>query len=114
MTARIDHLKHLIAEHHIDTVECSLGDLYGQLRGKRLSVSYFLRVAEEGFGMGDGVFSFDHQSAVAETSFTNAAGGYPDMRVRPLLETFRPLPWRPGAAAVLGEALTLGEQAPLP
>src|SRR5262245_2917750 len=114
MTARIDRVKHLMTEHHIDTVECGLGDLHGQLRGKRLPAEYFLSIAEKGFGMGDGVFSFDHQSAVAETTFTNAGGGYPDMLVRPLLDTFRPIPWRPGAAAVLGEALTERDQAPLP
>ena len=105
MTVRIDHLKRLIAEHSIDTVECGLGDLHGQLRGKRLTVGHFLRIAEHGFGMGDGIFSFDHQSAVAETQLTNPASGYPDLRVRPLLDTFRPVPWRPGAAAVLCEWL---------
>jgi glutamine synthetase len=113
MTARLDHLRHLLAEHHIDTVACGLGDLHGQLRGKRLTADHFLRVAAAGFGMGDGVFSFDHSSAVAETRFTNAAGGYPDLLARPLLDTFRPVPWQTGTAAVLCEALT-PEGEPLP
>src|SRR5262249_21775422 len=113
VTAGLDRIQKIITEHRIDTVECGLGDLHGQLRGKRLSVEHFLAVAEAGFGMGDGVFSMDHPSAVAETSFTSAARGYPDTRVRPLLDTFRPIPWRPGAAAVLCEALTEREQTPL-
>ncbi|HXG11055.1 MAG TPA: glutamine synthetase family protein, partial [Gemmataceae bacterium] len=114
MTVRIDHVKQLIAEHRIDTVECGLGDLHGQLRGKRLPAEQFLAIAGHGFNMGDGIFAMDHQSAVAPTSFTNPAGGYPDMLVRPLLDTFRPVPWRPGSAAVLCEALTQREQTPLP
>jgi glutamine synthetase len=114
MSGRLDRVRHIITEHQIDTVECGLADLHGQLRGKRLTADHFLAVAENGFRMGDGIFSFDHASAVIETTFTSAAGGYPDMRARPLLDTFRPIPWRPGAAAVLCEALTERERTPLP
>lgn len=114
MTSRLDLLRQRIAEHRIDTIDCGLGDLHGQLRGKRLTVEHFLTIIETGFGMGDGVFSMDHRSVVAPTTFTPAEGGFPDMLVRPLPETFRPIPWRPGAAAVLCEALTERECSPLP
>ena len=89
----------------IDTVECSFGDVQGQLRGKRVPARHFREISESGFGMADALFSWDHECGIMmEATYTNAGVGFPDMELIPMLDTLRAVPWREGAASVLCES----------
>ena len=89
----------------IDTVECGFGDVQGQLRGKRIPARHFAQILDSGFGMADALFSWDHECGIMmEATYTNADVGFPDMELFPMLDTFRPIPWREGAASVLCES----------
>ena len=89
----------------IDTVECSFGDVQGQLRGKRIPARHFKQIVDSGFGMADALFSWDHECGIMmEATYTNAGVGFPDMELFPILDTLRAVPWREGAASVLCES----------
>ena len=89
----------------IDTVECSFGDVQGQLRGKRIPAKHFAQIVDSGFGMADALFAWDHECGIMmEATYTNAGVGFPDMELFPMLDTLRRVPWREGAASVLCES----------
>ncbi len=50
----LTEIKKLIQEHGIHTVEIGFADIPGVLRGKRISVRYFLDNAEQGFYLSNG------------------------------------------------------------
>jgi len=97
-------IKEYIAAHQIHTVELGFADINGVLRGKRLPARHFLKIAENGSALSKAAFAWDIQCAVFPglelASFNN---GYPDMVIKPLLSTFRRIPWREGSALVLGD-----------
>jgi glutamine synthetase len=77
-------------------------DVDGVLRGKYLSLEKFWSVVEDGFGFCDVIFGWD----IADLCYDNAEvtgprTGYPDIRARIDLGSFRVLPFEPDTAAFL-------------
>jgi glutamine synthetase len=77
-------------------------DVDGVLRGKYLSLEKFWSVIEDGFGFCDVIFGWD----IADACYDNAAltgpsTGYPDIRAKLDLQSFRVLPHEPDAAGFL-------------
>ncbi len=88
-------------EHEIKTVEMSLVDLTGALRGKRLPVRAFRSGGLDGeVGFSSALFAWDYGAEVFTNDRYNWANGYPDVFLRPDLDTLRLVAWRPGTAFV--------------
>jgi len=100
----ISDIKRIIEENSIHTVEVGFADLPGVLRGKRIPSTHFLRAVDSGFALCKAALAWDIQCdifpGVDLASFDN---GYPDLVARPLLDTFKPIPWREGSAFVLAD-----------
>ncbi|OPY58377.1 MAG: Glutamine synthetase [Pelotomaculum sp. PtaU1.Bin035] len=95
-------IKKCIEEHGIDTVELGFADIYGVLRGKRLPARHFLKHIELGTALAKAPFAWDVQCGVYDdTKIANFNNGYPDMVAKPILSTFRKIPWREGSAFAL-------------
>lgn len=88
----------------VHTVELAVPDAYASLRGKRVPASAWPGVAQAGLHMCSVIYSWSPRCDVrAEDEWLPPERGWPDMHVRPLLDTLRPVPWRPGSALVLCE-----------
>jgi glutamine synthetase len=77
-------------------------DIDGVLRGKYLALDKFWSVLADGFGFCDVIFGWD----IADACYDNAAvtgpsTGYPDIRAKIDLESFRILPFEPDTACFL-------------
>lgn len=98
----LNEIKKIIQENNIDTVEIGFADIPGVLRGKRIPVRQFLRNVDKGFSLAKAVFAWDIQCAVFPgTRLASFKNGYPDLIARPILSTFKKVPWREGSAFVL-------------
>jgi glutamine synthetase len=91
----------LVAQHDVHTVECAFPDTWGVLRGKRIPASQFANVATSGFAIANAAFLWDMLCNIFEVDFANMDTGYPDMIATPDVDTFRPVPWRPGSAIAM-------------
>ncbi|KAF9160163.1 hypothetical protein DFQ26_005813 [Actinomortierella ambigua] len=89
----LEHIKGHLA--HDERVKVAGVDLDGILRGKVMSKSKFLSIAEEGFGFCSVIFGWDMHDKTypEELSVSNAANGYRDIVAVPDLSTFRRIPW---------------------
>lgn len=86
----------------VHTIELAVPDAYGVLRGKRVPASAWPEVLKSGFHMASIIYSWTPRCEVRDTDEWLPPGrGWPDMHVRPMVGTLRPVPWRPGAAIVL-------------
>lgn len=86
----------------VHTVELAVPDAYGTLRGKRIPASAWSSVAEAGLHMCSVIYSWSPRCEIRdEDEWLPPERGWPDMHVRPMLDTLRPVPWRPGSALVL-------------
>ncbi len=100
----IEIIKRIIEEKKITTVEVGFIDIAGVLRGKRLPARHFLKIAETGTGIAKAPFAWDIQCGVYDDiEIANFQNGFPDMYAKPILSTFRNIPWREGSAFVLAE-----------
>lgn len=101
-----DRLRWLEAEAErgaLHTVRVSWFDRLGAWRGKRLPLDAFLGSPERRLSFCDGMIVVDVNCDVIQTTpFSNFETGYPDMYLRPRLDTLRPVGWVPGEAYVLG------------
>lgn len=86
----------------INTVVVGIGDLNGIMRGKRIPISHWPTIREEGMALANAVFAMDMTCDLWETPYANMGTGYPDVKVYPLSETLHPMPWDPGAVFVMG------------
>ncbi|KAI0995276.1 Type-1 glutamine synthetase 2 [Podosphaera aphanis] len=70
-------------------------DADGVLRGKLMSKTKFLNIAEKGFGFCSVIFGWDmHDKPYSnELSVSNAENGYRDLLAYPDLSSFRRVPW---------------------
>lgn len=70
-------------------------DVDGILRGKLVSKSKFLSIAESGFGFCSVIFGWDmhDQTYLHELKISNGENGYRDMLAMPDLASFRRIPW---------------------
>jgi len=87
------------------TVILALGDLNGILRGKRLHVSMWDHATRSGIAMANAIFVLDMTCDISDTPYSNMGTGFPDLIVKPIPGTLRPVPWADGTVLALGEAL---------
>ncbi|MFC4248766.1 glutamine synthetase family protein [Natribaculum luteum] len=98
-----------IDELGIDHVFVEFPDINGISRSKQLSAEKFLSTWETGPTMNLAVLVQTPRNEVPEGSGLAEEIGFADGRLRPLPETFRPLPWRKNAARVLCDLEYRGE-----
>ncbi|MDF2709415.1 MAG: glutamine synthetase [Nonomuraea muscovyensis] len=96
--------------HRAEEVIVSVPDLQGRLQGSRLSVPYFLEeVARQGFGACVYLLASDVEMGTGPGYAIDAwNSGFGDFVLRPDPATLRPLPWDPGTALVLADAVWPG------
>jgi len=95
-------VEQICGEQGIHTIECSFPDAQGVPRGKRIPTAHFLHTAHRGFELANAALVWGrHNDVIQDIRYTNFGTGYPDMVAVPDLSTFRPVPWRPGAASVI-------------
>jgi glutamine synthetase len=95
-------LRNRFDAHGVRRVKVGGFDVDGVLRGKYLALDKFWSVLESGFGFCDVIFGWD----IADACYDNAAltgpgTGYPDIRARIDLDSFRLLAYEPDCAAFL-------------
>lgn len=96
-------LEEAVREGRAHTVRVCFPDHYGVLRGRRIDAESFLRGALDPQAFCDGALVWDIRCEIfEEVDFSNYRTGYPDLYVRPDLETLRPCGWVPGEHMVLG------------
>jgi glutamine synthetase len=88
----------------IDRAKIGGFDIDGVLRGKYVSLDKLESALSKGFGFCDVIFGWD----VADILYDNAKvtgwhTGYPDAHASLDPSTLRPIPWEPGAAAMLAD-----------
>lgn len=99
----LEWLREAAAAGEVHTVRVSWVDRLGTWRGKRLPVDVFLGGPERRIGFCDGMIVVDVNCDVIQaTPFSNFETGYPDMYLRPRLESLRRVGWSEGEAFVLG------------
>ena len=93
------------ADRSLSEIEVAWADHLGHTLGKRLPAAGFLdQAANERVGFCDATLSWDVVANVHEGGrLTGWHTGFPDLYAAPDLDTFRLLPWRPGAGQVLGD-----------
>ena len=100
----IDEIKKIIQEKSIHTVEVIHADTLGILGAKMVPTKSFLKNYNSGFGVCKASLGWDIQGNLFEgLEITDFKTGCPDVIVKPILSTFREIPWRKGSAFVFGE-----------
>jgi len=100
----IDEIKKIIEEKGIHTVQVIHADTLGILGGKMVPTKSFLKNYDSGFGVCRASQGWDIQGNLFEgLEITDFRTGCPDVIVKPILSTFREIPWRKGSAFVFGE-----------
>ena len=102
----IDTLRQCIADREIDTVLVAMVDMQGRLVGKRVTGSFFLNTVINAMHVCDYLLTVDMEmEPIPGFKFASWDQGYGDLSVRPDLGTLRRIPWLPGTALVLGDAI---------
>lgn len=97
-----------------ETVELAVPDAYGILRGKHVPAEQWPKVLEGGIHMCSVIYSWTPRCEIRdEDEWLPPEYGWPDMRVTPMADTVRPVPWRPGSAIALCE-VSQGDDSDLP
>jgi glutamine synthetase len=101
-----------LREQGVDVVRVSYPDLIGVDRGRDVLLGELAGATEHGLAFCRAVFHTSPRGDVVPVQ-GGLEAGLPDISVRPDLTTLTPMPWEPGAAWCLGDALTPdGEPAP--
>jgi len=87
----------------IHTVDVVIADINGLLRGKKVPAAHWPHVADHGVAVGDVLWNWSPRCDIFDESVL--ATGVGDIELVPDLDTLRPVPWRPGTAMVLCDAL---------
>jgi glutamine synthetase len=102
----MDALRTEVAEQRIDTVVVAMTDMVGQLIGKRFQAEYFLEATHQETHACDYLLANDiEMEPVPGFAAANWKRGYGDLVLTPDLSTLRQVPWLPGTALVLADAL---------
>ncbi|MCB2294805.1 glutamine synthetase family protein [Clostridium algoriphilum] len=100
----IDQIRKMIEEKGIHTVEVIHADTLGMLGGKMIPTKNFLKNYDSGFAVCRASLGWDIQGNIFEgVEITDFKTGCPDVIVKPILSTFKEIPWRKGSAFVFGE-----------
>lgn len=97
----VSEIQKIIEEKKIQTIEAGFGDLQGSLRGKRIPARQFLKILEPGFNLCKAALAWDIQCGIFPIDLVSFDNGYPDLVAKPILESFKEIPWREGSAFVL-------------
>ncbi len=93
-----------VKQHPSGSVKLGVTDIDGVIRGKYVSADKFLSVIQGDLGFCDVVFGWDMtDQAYDNTSYTGWHSGYPDAKVKLVMNSFRRIPWENGAPFFLGE-----------
>ena len=118
MKTDIKALKDLFVSRKVQYVKVALTDVDGILRGKYMHVDKFLKTAESGFGFCDVIFGWDSQDNLynfkpseSKELFTGWHTGYPDQKVKAILNSERKIPFEKDTPLFLAE-LVDGEVCP--
>jgi glutamine synthetase len=103
----LDALRGRVEAGEVDTVVLALTDLQGRLQGKRLSARHFLDEVVEHAAEGcDYLLAVDvEMNTVDGYAMSSWDRGYGDVVFRPDLATLRAVPWQPGTALCLADAV---------
>jgi len=100
-----------VRKHPSGKVKIAYADIDGILRGKYVSSSKFLGMADGTTTFCDVVFGWDANDVVYDNGqYTGWHSGYPDSRTRIDLTTFRKIPWENNVPFFLGEFLDIKGQ----
>jgi glutamine synthetase len=95
-------LKEAFEKHDIRRVKVGGFDVDGVLRGKYIALDKFWGAVSEPIGFCDVIFGWDAADVLYDNAkVTGWHTGYPDIRARVDLSTFRVVPWEPDTAAFL-------------
>ncbi|WP_406002552.1 glutamine synthetase family protein [Streptomyces sp. NBC_00829] len=102
-----------LAAQGIDVVRVSYPDLIGSDRGRDILLHHLPAAAAHGLAFCRVVY---HTGALGDHSHIPGGldAGMPDITVRPDLSTLVPLPWEPGVAWCIGDAVAPGTGLPAP
>lgn len=85
----------------IHTVELLFADVFGVLRGKKVPANQWPRVEHEGSHLPGAPLYWGVRCECPDESPAGGMDqGYPDMVIKPIPDTLRQVPWRPGIAQV--------------
>lgn len=102
----IDDLRKSVADGDIDTVLVAMVDMQGRLVGKRVTGHFFLDHVMHEMHVCDYLLTVDMEmEPVPGFKVASWNLGYGDLAIRPDLSTLRRIPWLPGTALVLGDAV---------
>ncbi len=102
----IDDLRRSVADGDIDTVLVAMVDMQGRLVGKRVTGHFFLDHVIREMHVCDYLLTVDMEmEPVPGFKVASWNLGYGDLAIRPDLSTLRRIPWLPGTALVLGDAV---------
>src|SRR5215212_2775845 len=93
-----------LREQGVDVVRVSYADLIGVDRGRDVLVDELERVADHGLAFCRAVYHTSPRGDIVPVH-GGLDAGLPDITVTPDLATLTPLPWEPGVAWCVGEAL---------
>jgi glutamine synthetase len=101
-TGRVQ-LERALACRELREVEILWSDHQGHARGKRIAAEGFLeRAGDQGFAFCDAVLCWDVAGDVKDgLRFSGWETGFPDLFAVPDLDSYRPVPWRPGVGQVV-------------
>jgi glutamine synthetase len=103
-------LASLDGDQSFSSVRVLYPDLHGYARGKDVPIAEFDRVAEEGLAFCAAIMGTD----LRHTPVTGPEEGYPDLIVKPDVETMTPVPWEPGLACCLADVYPAHPDGPEP
>lgn len=102
----IEALRRGITDREIDTVLVAMVDMQGRMVGKRVTGHFFLESVMDAMHVCDYLLTVDMEmEPIPGFKFASWDLGYGDLSVRPDLNTLRRIPWLPGTALVLGDAI---------
>lgn len=111
----LDQLRRKIENGETDTVLVAMVDMQGRLVGKRVTGRFFLESVVDEMHVCDYLLTVDMEmEPIPGFEFASWDRGYGDFAVLPDLNTLRDIPWLPGTALVLGDAVDHhGEEVPV-
>lgn len=107
MSLSLDGLRAAIEAGEIDEVAVALPDLHGRLQGSRIGARHFLaEVLEGGMGACTYLLAVDLDMRTGPGWGIDAErDGFGDLRLVPDASSLRRLPWAPGTAVVIADAV---------
>jgi glutamine synthetase len=100
-----ERLRELVRERGIETLELAVPDTLGALRGKRVPARLLREDSPPHVALSTVIYVWDVAADVVGAPFSNWDNGFPDFELVPDAGTLRALPWRPGSAFVLCDAV---------